>query len=205
MEDNTTQDTSPVQPASTETPPETVHTVTNTSDTQPPIPKSSNFLVTLLSLLLLLAVFAAGFFAWQTQNIAKQIKSTSSPGPVDTSTPFPTPIGYYGYQKTRTYNLSLPEECVTGVMIECTKANFKLSIDPEAGGRGTDTPTTSEKINIGGIDWERITWDVDNTKYSTYGLTQDNDYFLIEVRYNPFSTEAQTYFEEILSTFEFSE
>ena len=90
-------------------------------------------------------------------------------------------------------------------MIECTKDSFKLSIDPEAGGRGTESPTTSEKVNIGGIDWERITWDVDNTKYSTYGLTQDNDYFLIEVRYNTFSTEARTYFEEILSTFEFSE
>lgn len=48
----------------------------------------SNFLVTFLSLLLLLAVGAAGFFAWQTQNLVKQVNELKSqPTPESSATP----------------------------------------------------------------------------------------------------------------------
>jgi hypothetical protein len=64
---------------------------------QTPPQKSGNFLTTLLSLLLLLAVGAAGFFAWQTQNLAKQLQTiVNNPEPTmlavaePTSTPDPT-------------------------------------------------------------------------------------------------------------------
>lgn len=37
--------------------------------------KKSSFLITLLSVLLLVSVFIAGFFAWQTQNLVREINS----------------------------------------------------------------------------------------------------------------------------------
>lgn len=62
-----------------------------------PVPtKNNSFLVTLLSLLLLLAVATAGFFAYQTQNLVKQLnemKIQPTPQPTNlqpTSTPDPT-------------------------------------------------------------------------------------------------------------------
>lgn len=49
-------------------------------------PKQSNFLVTLLSVLLLISCLIAGFFAWQTQKLVKELRVIS-----DESKPTPTP------------------------------------------------------------------------------------------------------------------
>jgi len=53
-------------------------------------PKENNFLVTLLSILLLLSCIIAGFFAYQTQNLVKQL-SESRIQNLATQTPTPTP------------------------------------------------------------------------------------------------------------------
>lgn len=55
--------------------------------------KQNNFIVTLLSVLLLISVFIAGFFAYQTQRLAKELRvmsDESKPTPVATQTPDPT-------------------------------------------------------------------------------------------------------------------
>lgn len=58
-----------------------------------PVAKSNGFLISLLSILLLLAVLIAGFFAYQTQNLVKEIvKLQPTPTPIATVTPPPTPI-----------------------------------------------------------------------------------------------------------------
>lgn len=56
-------------------------------------PKNNSFLVTLLSILLLLSCIIAGFFAWQTQNLVKELQEVRrqelvTPSP--TATPDPT-------------------------------------------------------------------------------------------------------------------
>lgn len=53
--------------------------------------KSNGFLVTLLSILLLMSVFIAGFFAWQTQNLVKELTNLQpSSNQQPTSTPLAT-------------------------------------------------------------------------------------------------------------------
>lgn len=52
-----------------------------------PVIKQSNFLITLLSILLSISVFIAGFFAFQTQNLVKELiklKTIPTPTPVET-------------------------------------------------------------------------------------------------------------------------
>lgn len=56
-----------------------------------PVVKQSSFLITLLSILLSISVFIAGFFAYQTQNLVKELtKLQVVPTPVATSSPDPT-------------------------------------------------------------------------------------------------------------------
>ncbi len=56
-----------------------------------PVVKQSSFLITLLSVLLLISVFIAGFFAYQTQNLVKDItKLKTVPTPIATDSPDPT-------------------------------------------------------------------------------------------------------------------
>lgn len=69
----------------------------NTSTPKLKLPNSKNntFLVTLLSILLLVAVGAAGFFAYQTQNLVKRInkleqEATATPEPTQEATIAPT-------------------------------------------------------------------------------------------------------------------
>ena len=59
-----------------------------------PARQANNFLVTLLSVLLLLAVTAAGFFAYQTQNLVRQLReleSVSTPTPTTSPEPIASP------------------------------------------------------------------------------------------------------------------
>ena len=58
----------------------------------PPATKNSSFLVTLLSVLLLISVFIAGFFAYQTQNLVKELTKTQiTPSPTPTLTNYELP------------------------------------------------------------------------------------------------------------------
>ncbi|MFZ3301558.1 MAG: hypothetical protein WA152_02485 [Microgenomates group bacterium] len=69
-----------------------IHNIPATAETQP-IVKQSSFLVTLLSVLLLLSCIIAGFFAWQTQQLVKELTNkqietnpTTEPTPTSDST-----------------------------------------------------------------------------------------------------------------------
>lgn len=58
-----------------------------------PPEKTNSFLVTLLSVLLLISVFIAGFFAYQTQNLVKKLATTQlTPSPTVTTVPTQEPI-----------------------------------------------------------------------------------------------------------------
>jgi hypothetical protein len=57
---------------------------------EPVKPSSNSFLVSLLSVLLLLAVIAAGFFAYQTQRLVKELRIKNEELSQPTSNPVPT-------------------------------------------------------------------------------------------------------------------
>jgi len=59
-------------------------------ETPQKVDKKNGFLVSLLSVLLLLSCIIAGFFAWQTQNLVKELQEIRSQELV-TSVPTPTP------------------------------------------------------------------------------------------------------------------
>ena len=60
------------------------------TDTTKPV-KSSGFIVVLLSILLIISVLIAGFFAYQTQNLVKQITELQpTPTPIASTEPSPT-------------------------------------------------------------------------------------------------------------------
>lgn len=97
--------------------------------------KVNNFPVLLLSVLLIIAVIIAGFFALQTQRLAKQLAQYQTATPSPTSTPAaenevfgiqvntccscPTKVnksmigtnGWVVYEKSKNYSQYLPEEC----------------------------------------------------------------------------------------------
>ncbi|KKP47245.1 MAG: hypothetical protein UR39_C0005G0058 [Candidatus Woesebacteria bacterium GW2011_GWA1_33_30] len=52
-------------------------------------PKNNNFLISLLSILLLLSCIIAGFFAWQTQNLVRELTESRNQ---NLTTPSQTPI-----------------------------------------------------------------------------------------------------------------
>jgi len=65
---NPTVQADPVEPQTSQK-----SALTDSNPSQPTPPKQGGFLVGLLSLLLLVSSLTAGFFAWQTQNLVKQI------------------------------------------------------------------------------------------------------------------------------------
>ncbi len=75
-------------------------------------PKQNSFLITLLSILLLLSCTIAGFFAYQTQNLVKELttlKNTTEPTPTSTSLPTEAPTAtesgvVAGTENWKTYN-----------------------------------------------------------------------------------------------------
>lgn len=70
--------------------PQVVSTPTETTEVTPA--KNNNFLITLLSVLLLITVFIAGFFAYQTQNLVKEMVALrGTPEPRVSPTVEPTP------------------------------------------------------------------------------------------------------------------
>lgn len=69
--------------------------------------KQSSFLVNLLSILLLVSCLIAGFFAYQTQNLVKELtKLKTSPKPIATIAPTPDPIPTCVPLPTCAYNLN---------------------------------------------------------------------------------------------------
>ena len=179
-----------------------------------PVAKSNGFLISLLSILLLLAVLIAGFFAYQTQRLVKELRvmsDESKPAPVATQTPTPTiPSKFKQSYTNKEFTLDFPTECTQGEKyIECKKDNLDILIDTKLEGVGTSGQDEIKIINLNGTKWRRFSINAPNPLFSAYAYTDDlndnsSNYF-IAVNYSQFSVEAQNYFEKILSTFKFIE
>lgn len=72
-----------------------------------PIPKQSNFLIILLSILLIISCLIAGFFAWQTQKLVKELTAYRlQPTATQTPTPTPNPTADWKMYTSEKYNFS---------------------------------------------------------------------------------------------------
>ncbi|MEK7168498.1 MAG: hypothetical protein AAB778_00625 [Patescibacteria group bacterium] len=179
-----------------------------------PVPKQSNFLVILLSILLIISCLIAGFSAYQTQKLVKQLRVMGDelkPTPATTQTPTPTiPSKFKQSYTNKEFTLEFPTECTQGEkFIECKKDNLNISIDTRLSGVGTSGRDEIKIINLNGTEWERFSINAPNPLFSAYAYIDDlngnaSNYF-IAVNYSQFSLEAQSYFEKILSTFKFIE
>lgn len=82
-------------------------------ETQVKQPKQNNFIIILLSILLLISVFIAGFFAFQTQKLVKELQiirsnSVAVQSPISAPTPDPT-ANWKTYTNTE-YSFKYPRE-----------------------------------------------------------------------------------------------
>ena len=176
---------------------------------------NNGFLVSLLSVLLLISVLIAGFFAYQTQNLVKEItKLRVDHTPITTVEPLPTskPVSYHGYDaEGKRFSLNLGNECTEeiksfdNVNIICNKTDFVMTINPQAGGSGANSTPTISKLKFGNFEWEKRLFIDKDGEYATYGMEYGKDYYLIQVIYDPYSIESSKYFDQILSTFKFVE
>lgn len=157
-------------------------------------PKSNGFLVTLLSVLLLIACFIAGFFAYQTQTLVKElteIKNNQQPTPVTVSKPTDLPIATESGVVTGTkdwkvytdpewnFTFKYPE---TGSVSRLLKrddllvggATFKLNYKD-----GITRPQASEiYINIyDSKNMDLNTWLVNNSTTEPFGSEENKEFY----------------------------
>lgn len=81
-------------------------------------PKTNDFLITLLSVLLLLSVIIAGFFAWKTQNLVKEIGTLNQK--LVATTPIPTTIPEPQLEAVTLSNIKKGDLITSPVKIEGT-------------------------------------------------------------------------------------
>lgn len=162
--------------------------------------KNNSFLVTLLSILLLLAVGAAGFFAWQTQNLVKQMQElkianaqpTVTPSPQPTTNPTIDPTSNWETYKNSSYSFEIKYP-----------SNYKL----EEGTYGW--PKSIITLHAGGQSYDLIieVWDTEVEYKEEYNpvmiknitVFEDNDKF---ITLNNQNNEPEV--SEIISTFKFT-
>jgi hypothetical protein len=140
---------------------------------------------------------------------------TPRPTAVTTPTIDPHKQGFHGYDESKPwFDLALPPECSIGKnekvffgapkIITCPTKDFTLIINPQEMGRDVDGQITERKsVTVNGITWERISIDNDTNDTTTYTLNTNANTYLLRVTYEPFTTDAQHYFETILSSFHF--
>ena len=186
--------------------------------------ENNTSLLIIFGIIIIFLSLVAGFLFYQNQKVKGELAKYMKPTPAPTVEPTPTPepeisMGYLGYNpKGRMFTLDLPEECVEemdeneSVTIDCSTEDFKITINPSAGGFGIEGYEPADMITgdliVDGYTWEYKIWiDEDVTAFASYDLTdpETNDYYLIHVEYDPYSDEAKEYFEDILLTFEFIE
>lgn len=132
----------------------------------------------------------------------------------------PNKPGFHGYDDYEPwFDLALPSECSISIkempfatkIITCIVQNFTIIIYPQSGGRELKT-IKADTVTLNGYTWHRVIYDEDSQTATTYSLTvaakhptnhvQKNIY-LLDVKYAPYTPEAQTYFETILASFHF--
>jgi hypothetical protein len=187
---------------------------------------SKGFIQIIIPIILsLVALAGIGYFALKNRQVKmnpSQNKITSTLSPIISKEVEAKNIGYSGYNlEGKRYSLSLPNECnekdygkdagqFSRFQTTCTTEKFKITINPQEGGRGWGDYQPAEvktgKFPVGKYEWDYQIWlDADRTAFSSYSLTdpETQDYYLIGVRYDPYSETARNYFNQILSTFKF--
>ena len=184
----------------------------------------------IIVLAVLIILIVTGLFAFRSTSTPRPssippIDTEAQDIPTETPSSQPTPVleGYPGYNKEgKRFTLNLLEECqgeyresffvFNWHKISCTTKDFVITITPDAGGRGLHGYQPKEYREgekfVSKYKWKYGLWvDEDGTAFSSYSLTDPdtNDYYLIHVRYSPYSIEAFNYFDQILSTFKFLE
>lgn len=171
--------------------------------------KKNNFLTNLLSTLLLLTCLVAGFFAYQTQTLVKElqeIRIQELKKQTPTPTPTVSPVGFSGYnQNGKRFTLDLSKECIQESGIVCKTDAFTLTIDPESSGMGALSKPKISQLKFGNYEWEKRLFIEKDREYATYGMTYMDNYYLIKVIFEPYSDNASAYFDRILSTFKFTD
>ncbi|HLE48992.1 MAG TPA: hypothetical protein VI819_03115 [Patescibacteria group bacterium] len=186
-------------------------------------------LLALSALTLIITVWSTvSFLAYQNSQLDKHLKTNRgiqlSNKPQITPTPNEEPPGFVGYNPDgKRFSLIFPDTCITTdrgrdeghfdrFLVTCVTDNFKITINPQEGGRGLGDYQPAEiksgKINVDNYIWKYKIWiDPDKTAFSSYELTDPTtkDYYLIRVNYYPYSEKAKAYFDQILSTFKFLE
>ncbi len=92
--------------------------------------KKDNFLITLLSCLLLISCLLAGFFAWKTQKLVSELRVATNvlkPTPIATSTPTPDPTANWKTYTSTKYGFSFkyPNDFINK---EISNNSFILSV-----------------------------------------------------------------------------
>jgi hypothetical protein len=133
---------------------------------------------------------------------------------IPTPTLTPHSYGFHGYSDYgRWFDLDLPPECTyvkekeyrfeDPKTITCNTRDFTVIIYPQTGGRETNTIETKQ-ITLNNTPWTKFLLDEPNLSaiYQLEMNTPGNNY-LLSVKYEPFTPEAEHYFETILASFHF--
>ena len=187
--------------------------------------KKNNFLISLLSILLLLACIIAGFFAYQTQKLVSEItkiKIQNIPSP--TATPTVDPISNWPTYTNDDYHFSVkynpnftPEEVLNqseqliligfgskknnGFDIEVLNANKIEFYENKLTGLFTESIDKKETIKVDGVNATKLTYKaivvIDKMDFSKVIIKKDNFDYVI--------TALSDDINQIISTFKFTE
>lgn len=192
-----------------------------TVPTTPEIPqvkieKNNNFLVTLLSVLLLISVFIAGFFAYQTQNLVSELtKLQPTSTPIVEATPTPDPTVNWKTYTDNKLNISFkyPED-LTIRMNENGVVEFLDAKDQFAFNfNGIQTLTRNEFNNYKFINPQEFI-DLTGRKWKThiiytdvynYEAVFDDSQTIKLLAFQGKTIDIQELANKILSTFKFTE
>ena len=185
--------------------------------------KKNNFLVSLLSILLLLACIIAGFFAYQTQNLVKEItkiKNREIPNP--TATPTIDPVSNWPTYTNDDYHFlvkynpdfspdEIPDKAKqstligfgtyknNGFDIEVLKSNKIEFYENKLIGDITESIDKKETIKVDGVNATKLTYKaivvIDKMDFSKVIIKKDNFDYLI--------TALSDDINQIISTFKF--
>lgn len=111
---------------------------------------------------------------------------------------------------TTNYSIELPDDCTTDrtyvqAVIKCQYDSYRFEFLPDRGGMDMSNDYNPRKstVKLENVVWNKSFFDNDGgVPFANYDIDQN---FLVEVRYYPYTLEAETKFESILSTLKFRE
>lgn len=176
-----------------------------------PVNKQSSFIVILLSSLLIISCLIAGFFAWKTQQLVKELRTMNNdlkPTPVAAATPTPDPTAdWKTYTDTKLgYSIQYPYELAENnnpIVSQVNLVGSELSISI------TWSQHAADQGNAGGC----LTACSSVSKDGGYNLTllkqlpktTNNTGFIIKASATIDNVKNRNDIDQILSTFKFIE